>query len=100
VPQHDLGALAAPFCTRSPDPKVVGEALADDTRTATPPRGAAESRATSPPVADSRVVSPPRAVEVGEGPSVGDVGAATSPRIIEVDPISARPAGADDLVKD
>jgi hypothetical protein len=49
----------------------------------------AESRATSPPV-----------VEAGEGATVGDVGAAVSPRIIDVDPISARPAVADDLVKD
>jgi hypothetical protein len=100
VPQHDLGAPASPSRTRSPDPKVVGEALSDDTRTTTPPRGAAESRATLPPVADSRVASPPRAVEAGEGASIGDVGASTSPRIINVDPISARPAGADDLVKD
>jgi hypothetical protein len=29
-----------------------------------------------------------------------DVGATVSPRIIDVDPISARPARADDLVKD
>jgi hypothetical protein len=100
VPQHDLGAQSSHSRTRSPDPKVVGEALADDTRTTTPPRGAAESRATSPLVAYSRVGSPPRAVEAGEGASVGDVGATTSPRIIDVDPISAKPAGADDLVKD
>jgi hypothetical protein len=46
------------------------------------------------------VASPLRAVEAGEGASVGDVKAMTSPRIIDVDPISARPAGADDLVKD
>jgi hypothetical protein len=99
-PQHDLGALASPSRTRSGDPKVMGESLVDDAWTATPPRGAAESRATSPPVADSRVASPPRTVEVGEGATVGDVRAAVSPRIIDVDPINARPAGADDLVKD
>jgi hypothetical protein len=37
---------------------------------------------------------------VGEGTSVGDVEATTSPRIIDVDPISARPAGAEDLIRD
>jgi hypothetical protein len=46
------------------------------------------------------VASPPRDVEAGEGATVGDVGAVVSPRIIDIDPISARPAGADDLVKD
>jgi hypothetical protein len=74
--------------------------LVDDARTTTPPQGVAESRATSSPVADSRVACPPRAVEAGEGATVGDVRAATSPRIIDVDPVSCRPAGADDLVKD
>jgi hypothetical protein len=78
----------------------VGEALADDAHTATPPRGAVESRAVSPPVADSRVETPLHAVEVGEGVSAGDVRAMTSPRIIDVDPISARPAGVEDLVRD
>jgi hypothetical protein len=46
------------------------------------------------------VVSPPRDVEVGEGTSVVDVGVTTSPRIIDVDPISARPAGGEDLLND
>jgi hypothetical protein len=82
VPQDDLGAPASPSRTRSVDPKVVGEAFGDDARTATPPRGAAEGRATSPPVADSRVETPPRAVEAG-GASAGDVGTTTSPRVIE-----------------
>jgi hypothetical protein len=100
VPQDDLGTPASPSRTRSPDPKVVGEALADDARTATPPRGAAESRAASPPVADTGVASPPHTVQAGEGTSVGDVGVATSPRIIDVNPINARPAGADELIKD
>jgi hypothetical protein len=63
VPQHDMGAQASPSHTRSPDPKIVGESLADDMRTATPPRGVAESRATSPSVANSRVVRPPHNVE-------------------------------------
>jgi hypothetical protein len=35
--------------------EVVGEALADDARTATPPRGVVENVMTSPPVADARV---------------------------------------------
>jgi hypothetical protein len=99
-PQQDLGAPTSPSRTRSADPKVMGESLVDDARTATPPRGAAESRATSPPVADTRMASPPRTVEAGEGAIVGDVGAMVSPRIIDVDLISARPAGGDDLVKD
>jgi hypothetical protein len=36
VPQDDLGAPASPSRMRSSDPKVVGEALADYARTATP----------------------------------------------------------------
>jgi hypothetical protein len=36
VPHDDLGAPASPFRTRSADPTVVGEALADDVCTATP----------------------------------------------------------------
>jgi hypothetical protein len=90
--QQDLGLSA--------DPKVMGESLLDDAQTATLPRAAAESRATSPPVADTRMASPTRTIEVGEGATVGDVGATVSPRIIDVDPISARPAEVDDLVKD
>jgi hypothetical protein len=66
VPQDDLGASASPSHMRSAAPTVVGEALAGDARTATPPRGAVESRATSLPVVDSRVETTPRAVEVGE----------------------------------
>jgi hypothetical protein len=46
VPQGDLGALASPSGTRSDEPKVVGEVLADNAHTATPLRGAVESRAT------------------------------------------------------
>jgi hypothetical protein len=99
VPQDDLGAPASPSCTRSADPTVVGEVLADDVCTATPPLGAVESRVTSLLVADSRVDAPPHAGEVG-GASAGAVGATTSPRVIDVDPINARPTGAEDLVKD
>jgi hypothetical protein len=51
-------------------------------------------------VADLRVTSPSRTVEAGKGATFGEVEAAASPRIIDVDPISARPAGANNLVKD
>jgi hypothetical protein len=100
VPQDDLVAPASPSCMRSVDLKVMGEALADDARTATPLWVAAESRATSHPVENTEVASPPRAVEAGEGTSVGDVRVMTSPRVIDVDPISARPDGVEDLMKD
>jgi hypothetical protein len=63
-------------------------------------RGRPSSRAASPPVADSRVESPPRTVEAGGVTSTGDVGSTTPPGVIDVDPISARPAGTEDLVKD
>jgi hypothetical protein len=100
APQGDLGAPASPSRTRSDEPKVVGEALADDAHAATPPRGALESRATSPPVADARMETSPRAADAGGTTSTGDVGVTTSSTIIDVDPISARPAGAEDLVSD
>jgi hypothetical protein len=100
VPRDDLVAPASPSRMRSADLKVVGETLADDVQTATLPQGAVECRAASPPVEDTRVASPPRAVEAGEGTSVGYVGVTTSPRIIYVDPISARPTGGEDLMKD
>jgi hypothetical protein len=100
-PQRDLGSPASPSHTRSLDPKVVVESLTDNARTATLLLGAVEKRATSPPVADSRVASPPRAGDAGVGGAIGDVGTSASPRIIDVDPISSRPARADDdLVKD
>jgi hypothetical protein len=100
-PQRSLGAKASPSRTRSPDPKVVVESLADDAGTATPPPAASERRTTPPLAADSRTVSPPRADDAGAGGVVGDIGTPTSPRIIDVDPISARPGGVDDdLVKD
>jgi hypothetical protein len=78
----------------------VGEALADDVRTSTPPQGAVESRATSPPVVVSRVETPPRVADAGGATSTGVVRATTSPTIIDINPISARPAGAEDLVRD
>jgi hypothetical protein len=76
----------------------VGEALADDVHTATPPRGAAEGRAASPLVANARVGTPPRAADAG-GVFAGDVGATASPAVIDVDPISVVPGGADDLFR-
>jgi hypothetical protein len=54
---------------------------------------------TSPPVTDTRAGSPPRTAE-GVGTSAGDVGATTSPKIIDVDPIRTVPGGAEDLVGD
>jgi hypothetical protein len=77
----------------------MGEALADDARTATPPRGAVESRATSPPVVATRVEAPPHTADAGSA-SAGDVAATTSPTIINADPISVVPGGAEDLVRD
>jgi hypothetical protein len=98
-PQGGQGAPSSPSRTRSPEPQVVGEVLADDARTTTPPRGAAEGRAASSPVADARVGTPPRAADAG-GASAGDVRATASPSIIDTDPISAVPGGAEDLVRD
>jgi hypothetical protein len=92
-------APSSPSRTRSPEPRVVGEALADDARTATPPRGIVEGLVTSPPVANMRVDSPPRAAE-GVETSAEDVGATTSPAIIDVDPIRTVPGGDEDLVGD
>jgi hypothetical protein len=59
-----LVAQLSPSRTRSPEPQVVGEALADDARIATLPRGAVVNVVTSPPVADARVGTPPRVAEV------------------------------------
>jgi hypothetical protein len=77
----------------------VGEALVDDARTATPPRGAAEGRAASSPVAEARVDTPLHTADA-RGASAGDVGVTTSPTIIDADPISAVPGGVEDLVRD
>jgi hypothetical protein len=56
----------------------------------------------TPPLAtDARVMAPPPGVDAGAQGAVGDVGASTSSPVIDVDPISAVPGGADeDLVKD
>jgi hypothetical protein len=70
--------------------------LADYARMTTLPPTAGERRMTPPPPADSRTASPPRADDAGAGAAVGDVETSASPRIIDVDPISARPGGVDD----
>jgi hypothetical protein len=100
APQGDLGAPSSPSRTRSDEPKVVGEVLADDAHTTTPSQGAVESRETSPRVVDARVETPPRVADAGGATSTGDVGVTTSPTIIDVDPISIRPTGAEDLDRD
>jgi hypothetical protein len=92
-------APSSPSRTRSPEPQVVEEALADDARTATPMRGIAEGVVASPPVADTRAGSPPCAAE-GVRTSAGEVGATTTPTIIDVDPIRAVPGGAEGVVGD
>jgi hypothetical protein len=81
-----LVAPSSPSRTRLPEPQVVREVLANDARTATPPRGTVEGMVTSPPVADTRTGSPPHTTE-GVRTSAGDVGATTSPTIVDVDPL-------------
>jgi hypothetical protein len=85
-PQGVSVAPSSPSRTWSPEPQVVGEALEDDARTTTPPRGVAEGVATSLPVTDTRAGSPLRTRE-GVKTSAGEVGATTSPKILDVDPI-------------
>jgi hypothetical protein len=92
-------AQSSPSRTRSLEPQVVGEALADDAHTATPPQGAVENVVASPPVADVRVGTPPRVAEV-VGTSTGDVGAMASPTIVDVDPIRSVTGGDEGLVGD
>jgi hypothetical protein len=99
--QCDLGAQASPSRTRSPDPRGTTQSLADDVGTATPPLATGERVATPPVATDSRTATTPRGGEAGEGGALGDVGTPASPRIIDVDPISARPSGVEeDLVRD
>jgi hypothetical protein len=92
-------APSSPSRTRSPEPQVVGEALIDDARTATPTRGVAEGATTSPPMADTRAGSSLHAVE-GVETSAGGLGAVTSPTIVDVDPIRAVPDAARDVAED
>jgi hypothetical protein len=90
---------SSPSRTRSPEPQVAGEALVDDARTATPMQGMAEGLTTSPPVTDTRAGSSLHTAE-GVETSVGEVGATTSPTVVEVDPIMAIPDGAKDMAED
>jgi hypothetical protein len=98
-PQRVPVAPSSPSHTRSPEPQVVGEALADDARTATPTRGMAEGLTTSPPVADTREGSSLHTTE-GVETSTGEVGATTSPTVVDVDPIRAVPSGTKDVAED
>jgi hypothetical protein len=93
-PQGGLVTPSSPSRTRSPKTQVVGEALTDDARTPTPPRGAVESGATVPPAAGLRVETPPCVADAG-GASAGGIGATTSPAVIDINPISDVPGGAD-----
>jgi hypothetical protein len=54
---------------------------------------------TSPPVTDMRAGSSIRTAEDVEA-SVGEVGAMTSPTVVDVDPIRAVPDGAKDVAED
>jgi hypothetical protein len=98
-PQGVPVAPSSPSCTRSLEPQVVGEALADDVRTTTLPRGVVEGVAASPPVTDTRAGSPLHTAEA-VGTSAGQVGAMTSPTIIDVDPIRTVPGRTEDVVGD
>jgi hypothetical protein len=92
-------APSSPSRTRSLEPQVLGEALADDARTATPMRGFAEGLTTSPPVTDTRAGSSLHTAE-GVETTAGEVGATTSPTVIDVDPIRAIPGGTEDVAMD
>jgi hypothetical protein len=98
-PQGLPVAQPSPSSTRLPKPQVVGEALRDDARTATPPRGVVKNVVTLPPVADARVGTPPR-IAVVVGTSAGDVGVTTSPTIFDADPNRTVSGGGEDLVGD
>jgi hypothetical protein len=90
---------SSPSRTRSLEPHVAGEVLVDDARTATPTRGMAEGLTTSPPVTDTRAGSSLHTAE-GVETSAGEVGAKTSPTVVDVDPIRAVPDGAKDVAED
>jgi hypothetical protein len=59
----------------------------------------AEGLTTSPPVTDTRAGSSLHTAESVET-LVGEVGATTSPTVVDVDPISAIPDGAKDVAED
>jgi hypothetical protein len=61
--------------------------------------GMAEGLTTSPPVTDTRAGSSLHTPE-GIETSVGEVGATTSPTVVDVDPIRAVPDGAKDVAED
>jgi hypothetical protein len=100
-PQCDLGAQASAPRTRSPDHGVATQTLVYDARMTTPPPAADSRTSTLPPAADARVATPPPTADAGTQGAVVDVGTSASPRVIDVDPISMVPGGADeDLVRD
>jgi hypothetical protein len=100
-PQRDLGAQASPSRTRSPEPRGAAQSLVDDARTATPPPTANGRVATLLPATDSRTATPLRGNEAEARGTLGDVRTSASPRVIDVDPIRARPGGMEeDLVRD
>jgi hypothetical protein len=89
-PQRDLGTQASPSCMRSPDPRGTTQSLVDDARTST-----------LPPATDLRAATLSHDDEAGAGCALGDVGTSASPRVIDVDLISARPSGMEeDLIRD
>jgi hypothetical protein len=90
---------SSPSRTRSPEPQVAGEGLVDDAHTATPTRGMAEGLTTSSPVIGTRAGSSLHTTESVET-SVGEVGATTSPTVVDVDPIRAIPDGAKNVAED
>jgi hypothetical protein len=98
-PQGVSVAPSSPPRTRSPEPQVVGEVLADDACTATPTRGMVEGLTTSPPMTDTRAGSSLHTTE-GVDTSAREVGAATSPTVVDVDPIRAVPGGTKDVAGD
>jgi hypothetical protein len=59
----------------------------------------AEGLTTSPPVTDTRAGSSLHTTE-GVETTVGEVGATTSPTVVEVDPIRAVPGGTEDVARD
>jgi hypothetical protein len=90
VPQDDLGAPPSPSCTRSPDPKVVGEALL---------------------MTHGQLLRREEQLKVGRlhrrwriqrwrAPLTLLKRGKDIPKNYDVDPISARPAGAEDLIRD
>jgi hypothetical protein len=95
-PQRDLGTQASPSRTRSPDPKVVAQSFVDNARMATPPSAADEREVTPQSATDSRMVTPPRADDAGARGALGDIGTSASPRVIDIDPINARPGGMEE----